>query len=268
MKKHIITSVTVIIIAAFCAYAQSDNRASEHVKVENPKPATTQPAEGQKVDSGTGEQPKAEEIDVAKIRAKAMYEAKADYNKKLQKLIREKSSAEAKLNANQKELDKATEQQNAAYGDKIKRARYAKIITACTAKEPTLQQAFDAARKNLEEHKKLVPGKTYFKRIDKANLSKGKSGQLITGKYQIIQRLGTEAMLIKIAVDEKIVQKSSGYQKYTYKTYTYQTVRLEMPVGDKKAGPYYNDDGIFYVKEIQDGSTPVLIRICDAPAAG
>lgn len=268
MSKQIVGLIAVILSAVYMFAQTSQPAASETPqKVENKtgkpeKTAATEPAEKSKDDEPGAET----KIDVHKVMAKAVYEAKVDYNKNLKKLIRDKSVAEQKLAACEKEMEKLSEQINESR--KVNRkssstpstSNYQRQYYACFEKKFGYENKIKVSQKNIETFKSLTPGKTYFRKLGTDNMSVGSCGQLMGCKYKVLKKLGDNAILASIAIDEKQTYSGSGSSLRTYTKNTYQTVRLEIPSQNLQVVCGYDDDGVYYVKAIED-STPVLCKV-------
>jgi len=113
--------------------------------------------------------------------------------------------------------------------------------------------SYNIASKELAELKKQIAGETYFRKIDKSNMTKGSCGQILDGKIKILEILSPERIVAEIAI-EPYYPKGCTKPKY-------HTIKAEIgiAVGSRKVNDIIVSDKVYQITGVSsDEEKPQL----------
>jgi hypothetical protein len=125
-----------------------------------------------------------------------------------------------------------------------------------------LEATINDFRYAISEHKKLIPGKTFFRKLDKENITGGCVGEIIDHKIRIVKILTPNSAVADIPVTVEHVRqerKKDGYLIIVTK-YTWKRVKLITPTEGLKPGQITDKaDGIYSITTEKQGKKEILV---------
>ncbi|HPS52137.1 MAG TPA: hypothetical protein PLK08_01160 [Phycisphaerae bacterium] len=158
-----------------------------------------------------------------------MREAKQDYKDKTEILTNQKAMAEntckslmGTINNLPREISLAkniasdkTMPQNSRNSAKKNIKRYSKELAQAKIDFKKNQETLLRSSAEFSEIQKQVPGETYFKKIDKTNMSKERCGQILDGKFKVLEIIDDTRVIAEMAIEPYYVKGSTKLKYHT-----------------------------------------------------
>ncbi len=125
-----------------------------------------------------------------------------------------------------------------------------------------LEATISDFRYAISEHKKLVPGITFFRKLDKENITDGCVGEIIAHRVRIVKILTPNSAVAEIPVTVEHVRKERKKDGYLIivTNYTWKRVKFITPTEGLKPGQITDKaEGIYSITTEKQGKNEILV---------